>query len=79
MAHLKQFMDSGHYWAIVPVSVAEELCKDGIIRYLQTDIPLPRRTISILTAADTDPSPALVSFLECLRQILSQHPDIEIM
>ena len=72
MAHLKQFMDSGHYWAIVPVSVAEELCKDGIIRYLQTDIPLPRRTISILTAADTDPSPALVSFWNaCARSFLS--------
>lgn len=79
MAHLRQFMDREHYWAIVPVSVADGLQKEGIIHRLRTDMELPRREISILTAAGTEHSPALNAFLECLCQVVSDHPDIDLL
>lgn len=79
MAHLRQFLDTEHCWAIVPVSVAEGLQKECSVRYLQATIPLPCREISILTAADSNYNPVLNTFEDCLRQVISEYPDIRLL
>lgn len=78
MAQLRQFLDRGDRWAIVPISVAKGLASECRIRQVKTDTPLPRREISCVVSAQR-PVPALDSFLDCLRQVLTTYPDIEIV
>lgn len=73
MAHLRQFMEQKDCWAIVPMTVATGLQKDSCIRILKTNISLPFRDISMLTAED---SPAVDAFVTCLRETLSHHPEV---
>ena len=76
MAHLRQFIEQRQHWAIVPVSVAEGLEKDGGVRRLCAAFSLPRREVSCLTAADCQNQDAIQAFLECLREIIAEHPEI---
>lgn len=76
MAHLRQFMQHGKAWAIVPVSVAEGLWKDCGVRRLDTDIPLPRRDVSCITACDSMNMDAIKAFCQCLRETLTDYPEI---
>ena len=76
MAHLEKFIEQKQHWAIVPISVAEGLEQQGIARRLQTVFDLPCREVSCVTAAECKNEPAIQAFLECLREIISEHPQI---
>ena len=76
MAHLRQYMQHGKAWAIVPVSVAEGLRRDCGVRRLDTDIQLPRRDVSCLTACDSINADAIMAFCRCLREALADYPEI---
>jgi DNA-binding transcriptional LysR family regulator len=76
MAHLQKFIEQKQRWAIVPVSVAEGLEQQGIARRLQTVFDLPCREVSCITAADCQNEPAIEAFLECLRDVIGEHPQI---
>ena len=78
MVQLRQFLEQEKGWAIVPISVAEGLVAEGGFRKLETDIPLPRREIAYVVSAHR-PVPALRAFLDCLRQVLANHPEFEIL
>lgn len=78
MAHLKHFMEKEQCWAIVPVSVAQGLHKEGCIHYLRTDSVLPHRIISLVTSFDTAESAAFSAFVECLQQAVALYPQIEL-
>lgn len=78
MAQLRQFLEQENRWAIVPISVAKGLAAECDIRQLETDIPLPRREISCVVSSQR-PVPALDAFLDCLRQVLTTYPEIEIL
>lgn len=76
MAQLRQFLEREGRWAIVPVSVARGLAAECDIRQVQTDMELPRREISCVVSAQRT-VPALEAFLDCLRQVLAEYPEIE--
>ena len=76
MAHLQRFIEQKDHWAIVPVSVAEGLEKDGVVRRLDTVFALPKRDVSCLTAADSQNLAAIQAFLKCLQEIIAEHPQI---
>lgn len=76
MAHLQQFITQKRRWAIVPISVADGLARDGKVRCLSTAFALPHRDISCLTAADCEDSPAIQAFFACLRQEIAEHSEI---
>lgn len=78
MAQLRQFLEREGQWAIVPISVAKGLAAECNIRKLETEEPLPRREISFVVSAQR-PVPALDAFLDCLRQVLTTYPEIEIL
>lgn len=78
MAHLRQFLEREHCWAIVPITVAKGLAEEGSIQILNTAFPLPRRQVSCLRPADSK-NAAADAFLDCLRQVLSTYSEIEIL
>lgn len=78
MTQLRQFLEQEGRWAIVPISVAKGLAAECKIRQLETDVPLPRREVSCLVSAQRQ-VPALDAFLDCLRQVLTTYPEIEIL
>ena len=78
MAQLRQFLEREGQRSIIPVSVAKGLAAECAIVELETDIPLPRREVSYITAAGSQ-IPALDTFLSCLRQVLTTYPEIEIL
>ena len=78
MAQLRQFLNQKDRWAIVPMSVAKGLENECSIRFLETDLPLPRREVSYIV--NTQPqTPAVKAFLDCLEQVLATYPEIEIL
>lgn len=79
MAHLSHFMERDPCWAIVPATVAHGLNQEGCIRFLQTDIELPHRVISLLTSAETENKAVYKAFVDCLQQIVTQFPNIELL
>lgn len=79
MAHLQQFMDREHCWAIVPVSVAAGLvARRCEIRQLKTTFPLPQREVSILTDSSAKSNAAIEAFYRCLRETVAVYPEIQI-
>lgn len=77
MAHLRQFMETKACWAIVPISVAQGLKKEcPTIRILDSSFTIPYRDISLLTAADKESTDAVAAFVQCLKEVLSEHPEI---
>ncbi len=76
MAHLEKFIAQKQHWAIVPVSVAEGLEQQGVARRLETEFSLPCREVSCVTAAEGENRAAIQAFLECLREVISEHPQI---
>lgn len=78
MAQLRQFLAQENRWAIVPISVAKGLAAECNIRQLETDIPLPRREVSCLIGVQR-PVSELDAFLDCLRQVLTTYPEIDIL
>ena len=78
MTQLRQFLEQGDHWAIVPVSVAKGLAAECSIRQLETVFPLPRREVSCVMGVQSE-VPAMEKFLQCLRQVLTTYPEIEIL
>ena len=76
MAHLQKFIEQKQHWAIVPVSVAEALEKEGVARRLETAFSLPCREVSCVTATEGHNQPAIQAFLECLREVMVEHDQI---
>ena len=77
MNHLQQFLEKGNCWSIVPISVAyglEQRCK---IRRLETEFPMPKREVSFLVAPGSDKNTAISAFCDCLREVVSQYPELE--
>jgi hypothetical protein len=48
------------------------------IRFLETDLPLPRREVSYIVNTQSQ-TPAVKAFLDCLEQVLATYPEIEIL
>lgn len=78
MSHLQQFMEHNDFWSVVPVSVAIGIGKICPVRRLATAFSLPKREMSILTAADEPDNVVTLAFYECLQEALSVYPEIEI-
>lgn len=78
MEHLKQFLKSKQCWAIVPISVARGLIQDSDIKSIEPCFNLPLRKVSIITASDSDNNIAIKYFYNCLKEIISKYPEIEI-
>lgn len=76
MAHLQKFIEQKQHWAIVPVSVAEGLEQEGVARRLETVFTLPCREVSCVTAAEGQNQSAVQAFLECLKEVIGEHPQI---
>lgn len=76
MAQLKIFVEKPGNWAFVPISVAHGLEQNGRIRRLQTDFPLPERTVYCLHSAERKPGVHSMLFLRCLRELLDQTCDV---
>ena len=77
MAQLKIFVEKPNNWAIVPVSVARGLENTAKIRRLDTDFPLPERTVYCLHSAEKKLEAHSVQFLSCLHQILTETGNIK--
>lgn len=73
MAHIKQFLGSKLCWAIVPISVATGLQKDGKIKVIKTQFELPSREISIVTLPQADNNAAIEKFYNCLLDAVSEY------
>lgn len=78
MAQLRQFMEYGEYWSIVPLGVANGLAVDCKIHKALTEFPLPLREISILKPCN-DENITINYFFECLYEILEKHSEIEVL
>lgn len=78
MNHLQQFLSQGNRWAIVPVTVAAGLSRELPLKQLKTGFALPRREVSCVVEAQAK-LPVLDIFFNCLRQVLSTYPEIEIL
>lgn len=78
MSHIKQFISNKECWAIVPISVAQGLLQDQNINCVNVDFNLPYREVSIITSAKDDNNLSVKHFLDCLKEIVSKYPEIEI-
>lgn len=76
MEQLRRFMSRKDCWAIVPVSVAAGLEQTCRFHRFVTDFSLPEREISCVFAAESPNSATMDLFLDCLKQALSQQPQI---
>lgn len=79
MSHLKQFLSHKLCWSIVPISVAKGLAQDIDIKKIDADFELPKREVSILTACDGNANISVRHFFDCLKDVVSKYPEIEIM
>ena len=78
MSHIKQFISNKECWAIVPISVAQGLLQDQNINCVNVDFSLPYREVSIITSAKDENNISVNHFLDCLKEIVSKYPEIEI-
>lgn len=76
MSQLKIFVEKPDRWAFVPVSVARGLEQTGRVRRLQTDFPLPERTVYCLHSGERKPEAHSILFLKSLREILDRTPEV---
>lgn len=75
MSQLKQFLDGGDCWAILPVSIANSLSKECELRQIKTEFKLPSREISVVTAAQENP--LVAEFFECIKEVVVNNADIK--
>ena len=75
MSQLKQFLDDGDCWSILPISIANSLSKECEIQQIKTNFNLPNREISIVTA--TEENPLVVEFFKCIKEIVTNNSDIK--
>ena len=72
MSQLKEFIEQGGCWAIVPAGIAHSLKKDTSINIINTAFDLPSREISIITL--TDENKRVKEFIECIKEVIKQIP-----
>lgn len=77
MNHLEQFIKKGNCWAIVPVTVALGLEQRCGVRRVQTEFPLPKRQVSVVTALHSENNSAIRAFCECLRETVAEYPELK--
>jgi DNA-binding transcriptional LysR family regulator len=77
MNHLQQFLEKGNCWSIVPISVAYGLERRCKIRRLATAFPMPKREVSFVVAPGSDKNIAIQAFCDCLKEVVSQYPELE--
>ena len=75
MSQLKQFLDEGDCWAILPISIANSLSKECVLKQVQTNFTLPTREISVITA--TEEKPIVTEFFECIKEAIDEIPDVK--
>ena len=75
MSQLKQFLDEGDCWAILPISIANSLSKECALKQIKTEFKLPSREISVITAAQDNP--LIAEFFECIKEVVANNSDIK--
>ena len=75
MSQLKQFLDEGDCWAILPISIANSLSKECALKQIKTEFKLPSREISVVTAAQDNP--LIAEFFECIKEVVANNSDIK--
>lgn len=75
MSQLKQFLDEGDCWAILPISIANSLSKECVLKQVKTDFSLPTREISVITT--TEEKPIVTEFFECIKEAIDEIPDVK--
>lgn len=72
MGQIGLFASMPGKWALVPRSVANHLCVHGELRQCTPLFPIPLRSIYVLRHRDNAESPAILCFLDTLREVLRQ-------
>lgn len=75
MPQLKQFLDEGDCWAILPISIANSLSKECALKQVETNFNLPTREISVITA--TEEKPFVTEFFKCIKEVIDEIPDLK--
>ena len=75
MTQLKQFLEGGKCWAILPVSIANSLLKECDAVQVKTTFSIPTREISVVTAAEE--KPLVADFFRCIEYIINESPDVK--
>ena len=72
MGQIGMFASMPGKWALVPCSVANHLCTYNGLRQCTPLFPIPQRSIYVLRHRDNAESPAILCFLDTLRDVLGQ-------
>lgn len=78
MPQLHRFLEDGNTWAFAPVSIAKKISEECGLRLLFPEFDVPSREISLISSPDV-PMSVADSFCECLREVVSQYPEIELL
>jgi hypothetical protein len=77
MTQLKQLMDKGDCWAIVPISISKQIF-NNTVRIVDTDFDIPNREIYVVTSAD-EHSEIIKEFLESIKKVAQESPDLYLL
>ena len=75
MSQLKQFMEEGDCWAIVPITVGKKLSEEGLVEILEPAFDVPPREISVLTAVDHNKE-IVHQFFRCIKKITKESEEL---
>ena len=75
MPQLKQFLDEGDCWAILPISIANSLSNECALKKVETNFSLPTREISVITT--TEEKPLVTEFFMCIKEAIEEIPDVK--
>ncbi len=75
MSQLKQFLEQEDCWAIVPISIANNLSDSKTI-ILETNFDIPNREISVLTAIDNN-NDIIKDFFKCIKKVTNEMSDVQ--
>lgn len=73
------FISKYNKWAFAPLSVAKSLTANPGIRQCETDFRMPNRTVYILRDRDRAESENNISFLNTLREVLTENGTVGLM
>ena len=75
MTQLKQFIEKGDCWSIVPLSIAQSLLKDCSAKINEIDFNLPHREVSMITSSDNEKT-IIQDFFGCIKKKLRCMPEL---
>ncbi len=75
MSQLEQFMLQNDCWAIVPVSIANKLVSNSLLKIVNTAFDIPKREISVVKAFDNN-SEIVKEFLEAIKKVTNEASDV---